>query len=154
MPLGVIATYYILSRALFWHLGVRFASSEVEYFWQYLDTSLLKHQLWTSIIYLHSQPPLMNLYYGILLQVFPVHWPVVAYSINLLLGLLAYVAIYTIIIRSKVASPVALGVVILAMCNPSAVVYEAEPFYTHIAFCFLVFAAYLFQRYLDRKSVV
>ena len=153
MPLGVIAACYILSRALFWFLGVRFASSEVEYFWQYLDTSLLKHQLWTSILYLHSEPPLMNLFYGAMLKAFPTHWPMVAYSFNLLFGQFAYMAIYIIISKSNVAHPIAMGVVILAMCNPSAVVYEAEPFYTHTVFCLLVFATYLFQSYLRQPKI-
>jgi len=149
----VIVACYALSRAAFWSLGVRFSSTEVEGFWQYLDTTLLKHQMWTSLLYLHSQPPLMNLYYGILFQAFPTHWPMVAYGLNLLLGLLAYLAIYTIMIRNSVPRAIALCVVIVALCNPSAVVYEAEPFYTHTAFCLLVFAAYFFDKYLRLSGI-
>jgi len=42
MALGAIAACFILSRVLAWFLGVRFASSEVEYLWQFLDTGLLR----------------------------------------------------------------------------------------------------------------
>jgi len=132
---------------------MRFASSEVEKFWQYLDTDLLKHSLWTSILYLHSQPPLMNLFYGLLLQIFHAHWSTVAYSLNLLFGLLAYLAIYAILVRHKIATPIALGLVIIAMCNPSAAVYEAEPLYTHTVFCLLIFSAYLFDHYCPAKGL-
>ena len=153
MALGAIAACFILSRVLAWSLGVRFATSEVEYFWQFLDTGLLKHQLWTSVLYLHSQPPLMNLAYGILIQPFPVHWPLVAYSLNLVIGLLAYAAMHAIMVRNNVSSPIALLVVILAMCNPSAVIFEAEPFYTHTVFCLLIFAVFLFQSYIKQPSL-
>jgi hypothetical protein len=151
--IGVLAACYALSRFLFWILGVRFQSTGVEHYWQFLDIDLLKHQLWVSILFLHAQPPLMNLYYGMILKVFSVHWLAAAYSVQLLLGLLAYLAIYSIMTTSKIARQIALAVVIIAMCNPSAVVYEAEPLYTHVVFCFLVFAAYFFLGYLKRPGI-
>jgi hypothetical protein len=95
----------------------------------------------------------MNLAYGILIQLFPVHWPLVAYSLNLVVGLLAYMAMYAIMVRNNVSPPIALLVVILAMCNPSAVIFEAEPFYTHTVFCLLIFAVFLFQSYLKQPSL-
>jgi hypothetical protein len=125
----------------------------VESFWQFLDTRLLAHQLWLSILYLHSQPPLMNLYYGILIQLFPTHWPAATYGVNLSLGLLAYMAAYSIMVAHKVAVPVALGVVLIAMSNPSAAIFEAEPFYTHTVFCLVIFSAYLFDIYLMRPGI-
>jgi len=94
----------------------------------------------------------MNLFYGLLLQIFHAHWSTVAYSLNLLFGLLAYLAIYAILVRHKIATPIALGLVIIAMCNPSAAVYEAEPLYTHTVFCLLIFSAYLFDLYLIKLT--
>jgi hypothetical protein len=144
---------FIASRLTFWAMGVRFASDEVSIFWQYLDIDLLRHDLWRSVLYLHGQPPLMNIFYGLSLKLFPKAWPAFAYSVNLVMGLAAYLAIYTVAVRNHVSRYFALAVVIIAMCNPSAAVFEAEPYYTHTCFCLLIFAAFFFDSYLRSPRI-
>ncbi len=38
--------------------------------WQALDTDLLRNDLLTSLFYLHTQPPLFNLFAGMIIKVF------------------------------------------------------------------------------------
>jgi hypothetical protein len=64
LPITVIVVSFAGSRVGFWLAGVRFdltpltSGSE-----QLLAVRLLKDQLFTSVWYLHSQPPLFNLYW-------------------------------------------------------------------------------------------
>src|SRR5262245_2635671 len=51
--------------------GIRFDASPLQWYWQYLDPSLLEKKLLGSLFYLHSQPPLFNLFLGVIAKVFP-----------------------------------------------------------------------------------
>ncbi len=150
----VLAMVYITSRAAAHLAGLHFDAAEVSTYWQFLDTELLRHHLFQSLFYLHAQPPLMNAFFGVLMKLFPVAWPSVAYLLYCTAGLFAWLAIFSIAIRNGVSLRVALAFVLLAMCNPSALLYEAQPLYTHVVFCLLVFAAFFFDRYLQSRSLL
>ena len=68
VALGVI---FIFSRILYSRAGLQFDVGTINRTWHFIDIYLLKHDLWRSIFYLHTQPPLMNLLTGIGLQLFP-----------------------------------------------------------------------------------
>ena len=59
--LGLFAAVH----ALYIALGVRFDTTPLSWFWQYLDVTLLRGRLAESLLYLHCQPPLFNLFLGI-----------------------------------------------------------------------------------------
>lgn len=148
----VLLLVYFASRAGSYLAGVRFDSHEVWFYWQFMDNDLLRHHLFQTIAYLHAQPPLMNLSYGLLLKVSPSHWPGIAFLLQCSAGLLAWTAIFRIVILHGLSRTAALIFVGLAMCNPSAILYEAQPLYTHIVFCLLTFSAYFFDLYLERRT--
>ena len=148
----VLLLVYIASRAGSYLAGVRFDSREVWFYWQFMDNDLLRHHLLQTIAYLHAQPPLMNLSYGLLLKASPAHWPGIAYLLQCSAGLLAWMAIFRVVTRHGVSRSAALVFVGVAMCNPSAILYEAQPLYTHIVFCLLIFSAYFFDLYLERRT--
>ncbi len=150
----VLAMVYIASRAAAHIAGLRFDAGEVSTYWQFLDTELLRHHLLQSLFYLHSQPPLMSVFFGALMKLFPFAWPSAAYLLYCVAGLFAWLAIFSIAVRNGVSSRMALAFVLLAMCNPSALLYEAQPLYTHVVFCLLVFAAFFFDRYLQSRSAL
>jgi hypothetical protein len=72
-PLAITGIF-IVPRVAFYLAGVRFdmtpVSGQVDV-WQLLDLNQLQHNLIQSIWYLHSQPPLYNLFSGLLLQLPP-----------------------------------------------------------------------------------
>ena len=72
-PLLYVIIAFIVSRLLYLWAGVRFDQSSLDHFWQYIDISLLQHNLGQSIWYLHSQPPLYNLFLGCVLKLSPQH---------------------------------------------------------------------------------
>jgi hypothetical protein len=64
-----IVVFYLASRRLLHLAGVEFDSVGVQIYWQILPYHLLRDELWTSLWYLHSQPPLFNLLLGLAFQV-------------------------------------------------------------------------------------
>ncbi|MES2391089.1 MAG: hypothetical protein V4555_05585 [Acidobacteriota bacterium] len=150
--LRIIAVVFVLTR-LFAHLnGVRFAAERLFVDWQFLDPTLLQHHLFQSLLYLHTQPPLMNLFFGLCLKLTPNHWPTLAHAIYCTLGLLAWLALYTVAVRNRVPHRFALLFTLVALCNPSAILFESEPLYTNVVFCLLLFAAFFFDRFLRTRS--
>jgi len=57
----------LLGRAL----GIRFAGETLGTLYQYLDPSILQTDLSRGLFYLHAQPPLFNLFLGIIVKAFP-----------------------------------------------------------------------------------
>ena len=77
-----------ISRMLYSLSGVQFDTGTVTRNWHFIDTQLLINDLWRSVFYMHTQPPLMNLLTGINLQLFPESWELVARIVFLLGGYL------------------------------------------------------------------
>lgn len=65
---AVIAIYLAAFFLYTEGLDAIFVGITAQYFLQYLDTELLRTDLWRSLLYLHSQPPLMNLIIALALK--------------------------------------------------------------------------------------
>ena len=74
---ALLSLVFVLSRIIYYLLGVRFDARPVLHFWQFMDTELLKRRMLESLYYLHVQPPGFPLYTGIVLKLFPDAYPVV-----------------------------------------------------------------------------
>ena len=68
-PLMWLIAAFVISHIVYYAMGVRFDETSPLTFAQYLDEALLKHNLLESLLYLHSQPPLFNLFLGIVLTI-------------------------------------------------------------------------------------
>src|SRR5258707_6743692 len=55
---------FALSRVLYYWAGVRFDARPIDHFFQFLDPELLRYRLLESLLYLHIQPPGLNLAVG------------------------------------------------------------------------------------------
>src|SRR6267154_1975336 len=74
--LGMIAVTaaFVMSRLIYRALGVRFSADPVNYYIQFLDPELLRHDLLRSLFYMRDQPPGFNGFVGVVLKLFPVHY--------------------------------------------------------------------------------
>jgi hypothetical protein len=70
----LLTAAFVISRIAYYRAGVRFDLSPLFGYWQYVDLDLLRHDLVRSVYYLHSQPPLFNLYLGLVVKVFGGRW--------------------------------------------------------------------------------
>ena len=64
----IIVLVFIVSRLIFIFNGGDFVAKPLDFAMQYLDPLLLKSDLLKSLFYLHSQPPIFNLFLGIVLK--------------------------------------------------------------------------------------
>jgi len=67
---GLVALF-IVSRVLLAATMGKLDTNPLLYYWQYADPKLLREDLLRTVFYLHSQPPLYNLFLGLGLKLFP-----------------------------------------------------------------------------------
>lgn len=148
LVLGVI---FILSRWLYARAGVRFDADTYTWVWHFIDAELLKHDLWRSIFYLHTQPPLMNLLTGVSLQLFPKTYGLVFQAVFLLGGFAMSLGIY--VIGNRLGLPEYLSLLLAAWfsISPATVVYENQLFYTYSTTVLLVLSVVFLARFLEKK---
>jgi hypothetical protein len=81
---------FIVSRIAIVLAGVDFDNAVVvNGQWQLINIELLKNRLLESLWYLHSQPPLYNLYTGIVIKLFPQQYGLVFHAIHLFIGFIS-----------------------------------------------------------------
>jgi len=85
---------FVLSRALYAWAGLRFNDWPLGVYWQYLDPFLLKRKLGESLLNLHGQPPLFNLFLGAALATG--HEYAVFVLSFLAAGLVAYASVFLV----------------------------------------------------------
>ena len=151
VALGII---FIVSRILYSRAGLQFDADTINRTWHFIDIYLLKHDLWRSIFYLHTQPPLMNLLTGIGLQLFPESYASIFRAFFLAGGFLLMLAIY--FLGNRLGLPKYLSFILAAWfaISPATLVFENYYFYTYPTTILLTLSAVFLYRFLEKKHVV
>jgi hypothetical protein len=144
---------YGLSRLAYHLKGVRFDDSTLLYYWQFLDPPLLRHRLAESLFYLHSQPPLYNLFLGTVLKLSPGMVTSTFHVVYLLLGIALYGTVFALMRRLGVSTGIALAVSTWFMISPSFVLYEHLLFYTMPVAALLAVSALLCYQVLEKQKL-
>lgn len=152
VPLIVIGASFVVSRLAIYLAGVRFDASSLPIFWQYVDPPLLEHHLLQSLFYLHSQPPLYNLWLGILLKLSPGHFSVSAHACYLALGLVLPVAMYFLLTRLGLGRGVATALAVTLSVSPAVLLYENWLFYEYPVAVLLVLSVLALHVFASRPS--
>ena len=121
---------FALVHAGYWLLGVRYDMSTLDWYQQFLDPALLKTRLLESLFYLHSQPPIYNLFLGLVLKAAPGRELVVFQAISVAWGLIFYLTIFGLLICLGARRLLAFGLSAVFMASPSFILYEHWLFYT------------------------
>ena len=150
----VLAGIFILSRFLYSRAGMRFDADTIIRTWHFIDIYLLKNDLWRSIFYLHTQPPLMNLLTGIGLQLFPKSYASIFHAFFLLGGFLLILAIYYLGNRLGFPKYLSAVLAIWFAVSPATVVFENYYFYTYPTTILLTLSAVFLVRFLEEKHPV
>ncbi|KAA2242505.1 hypothetical protein F0L74_08155 [Chitinophaga agrisoli] len=141
-----------LAFKLFFHL--EFDMSHLWIGWQIIDPQLLQHHLLQSIWYLHSQPPLYNLFLGIVLKLFPLHYAAVLELSYLLLGLLQSLLLYRSMVLLTQKAVLSFTIAGVFAVSPCLVLYENWLFYTFPGMCMLSISVYLLLRFLQTRRAI
>lgn len=129
-PLLFLCIAFAAAQGCYYASGVRFDASSLPWFFQYLDPELLRTRLSESLLYLHAQPPLFNLFLGVVLKALPGN-EVLGFSVfYFLCGLVLYLSTFTLQTRLGVSRAVAFVTSTVFMLSPSFVLYENWLFYT------------------------
>jgi hypothetical protein len=143
---GLVHVVYYLS-------GLRAVDlSSLSWGWIFADTWLLRERLAETLLYMHAQPPLYNLYMALVLR-FPEAYQSLVFTMNnLLLGLGFYLSVYWLMTRMGVLPWLAFLLSTLFMMSPTFVLLEHSPQYDLLIAAMLSFSVILLIRFLDKPT--
>ncbi len=153
----VLVGAYALSRIGAAVAGVRYDASVIRGtpltdMWQLLDVRLLQHHLLASVWHLNMQPPLFNLYCGVLLKLPPGMRAPVEVACALALGLTLVLGAYALQVELKVPRRVALAVTLVTVvASPAYLLYENWLNYAYATAAFGTFGAWCLIRFLRTR---
>ncbi len=147
-----LAGLFWFVHSCYYCLGLRFDATPLTHFMQYLDVELLRHRLAESLFYLHSQPPLFNLYLGLILKAFPKEYESAFYFSFLAMGLAFYFVLFGLLRAAGLSRFLALVLSTLFMASPSFILYEYWLFYTLPELLLVTLSALLFYEVVARKQ--
>jgi len=147
-----LAALFAVSRVLFWLVGIRFSSDQLQVAIQYLDPELLRTRLAQSVWYLHTQPPLYNLFLGVVLKLFPGHEGLAFHAVHLALGLTFVLALYLLLVGFSLPRPATAVIALLISVSPAIILYENRLFYDYPVLVLLTVAALVAQRLARRPT--
>jgi hypothetical protein len=137
---------FIVSRVVYYLLGVRFDASGLTEYLQFINVDLLRHHLLQSLYYLHFQPPGYNLFLGIVLQMFPYTYGAVFHAINLIFGAAITCFLFCLMRSLGVRVRLALIMTVFFCLSPAVVLYENWILYDYqITFFLALGAVFLFR---------
>jgi len=147
-----IAAGFILSRIIFFSMGVRFDAWSEIHPMQFVFPELLKTDFFRSLFYLHSQPPLFNLFIGVIQKIFPVQSDSVYAAVYISGGLLLAITMYATMKRLGVSGTVSGLATLVFIVSPEAVLFENILFYTYPVTILLCLSTWFLFRYIDREK--
>jgi len=154
LPLFGVMAAFVISRIVYDAAGIRFQGDTYLSYWQFIDPVLLQNDLWQSVYYLHSQPPLMNLLTGLVLQGFPDQHQQVFHILYFLSGLILATSLYGLGIYLRFPPWLSAILSGLFIMSPGAVLYEHWLNYTHPLAAILTLTGLLLYKFVEtRKSI-
>lgn len=148
-PALLITLVFVVSRVIFYLAGVRFDLTPLNGI-QMIDPVLLKENLLQSLFYLHGQPPLFNLFVGIVLKLFPESYPAVFHGLFMLTGYFIALGVYALLRRFKVSEGLAVTFTCFFILNPACILYENWLMYSYFILAMMCWSAVFLHRYLSQ----
>ena len=151
LALLALTAVFVGFRLWFAHAGGSYIASPLDSAKQFLDPALLQHDLLSSLWYLHSQPPLFNLFLGLVLKTASI--PAVLYELCFRIsGLLIPLCMYATLALLGANRIAAFLVTLFFMLNPSLILYESLLYYTHVEGVLIIAAVFFLARWALREK--
>lgn len=141
--------FFFLFHKLFYFLGFRNLHIPWGYY-QLLDRNALINNPFTSLLLLHSQPPLLNGLLGLILKVsITLNLPeqFAAKSLFLFLGAAATIGFYVTLLLVTDSKILAVIGIIIPLLSPSFYLFENIFFYPFLLYCFFVGLSYFSTKF-------
>jgi hypothetical protein len=150
--LVIIVAVFTITRILTWLMSLRMSSWPLYAYWQYLDVNTLKNHLLSGIWYDHAQPPVFNLFLGVVLKMGGEQSASLFAAILKLISLANGLLIFSILRRLALSDPWPLITSLAYLISPATLIFECELFYTTTASLFLLISVYFLIRYSDSEK--
>jgi len=153
--IALFHAFIALSLKRWWGIDIESDSGKNtwEYFWQTLPMQDMQAGFWSSMWYLHAQPPLFNVYGFFLHEVFGPSFLQVLQYLNIAMGSAMCGMIYLIINQMTGRRIMALILALLLSLNPSIFLYEAFILYSCQVGFLVVFTVYLMVRFVQTANL-
>ena len=150
---GIVTGIWAVSRVAAYIAGVGFDSRLLPIAQHLLDVDLLRHDPFTSILYLHSQPPLFNVVTAVFLQL---PHSLVTPGLSLAWhasGLLTALVTYRVMVRVGIRTWLAVVVVGLFVLSPTAILFESWFFYSQLQMLLVALVLLGAARFAEHRRV-
>jgi hypothetical protein len=147
-----LSVMFALVEGSYHWAGLRFDASWLDWAWQYLDPVLLRRDLLRSLFYLHTQPPIFNLFLGVSLKLTGRHAPAAFHALYGFCGLALDVGLFVLMRRLGVSRLLAFVATTLFAMSPATVAMEHVLFYELPVATLVVWAAVAASGLADRPS--
>ncbi len=151
--IGLLLGVFVASRAFYDHIGITFSGDTYQHYWQFIHQSLLETDLWRSVFYLHSQPPILNMLTGLILQLFPNHIQDAFHLLYYLAGVLFAMSIYFLGVDLGMPDWMSLVVAMIFMISPSTIIYEHWLMYGYLIASVLAFSGVALHRFANTHKI-
>lgn len=151
-PYTLLITVYVMSRVIYFLLGVRFDARGLPTYLQFIDTELLQHNLLQSLFYLHWQPPGYNLFLGIVLKLFPHTYVAAFHVIHIGFGAAITCCLFYLMRNFGVRTGVALAATAVFIVSPGIVLFENFIMWEYQLMFFLSISAVLLFRFFRYRN--
>jgi hypothetical protein len=154
VSLAIVAAAFVVSRLVFHIVGVRFDMTSLDWYWQYIDPVLLKNRLLESTYYLHSQPPLFNLFMGSVIKLFPGREAAAFALAYKTMGLALAISIYLLMRNLRITNWIALPMTLAFILSPSSIIFESWLFYDYPLVTLLCVSAVLLHKAVSSRGTL
>ncbi|MBL7646997.1 MAG: hypothetical protein JNK74_12495 [Candidatus Hydrogenedentes bacterium] len=145
-----LTAIFAVVHALYYLAGIRFIDTTLIEVMHFIDVELLKTRLLESVLYLHIQPPLFNLFVGLVFKVSSdPTW--LFQGIFLTCGLVLYLNIFSLQLKFGVNARLAAFLATIFMASPSFILWEHFLLYTLPIATLLSIAALCLLSYLESR---
>lgn len=143
----VVAVAFAVSRVAAGAAGVRFDTRPLADGFQILELSELRGDLSGSLLHLHQQPPLFNLFIGLVLRA-PQAWEADVFRlVYLAVGLAVALTTYAVLVGFGVRRVVAVVLTLILAVSPATVLFENWLHYDYLVVLLLCLPVLALQRY-------
>jgi len=153
-PIVLLVAFFVLSRAIIYPLRP-FWYEPINHFMQYLDPVVLREGLLDGLSHLHTQPPLFNLFLGVVLKLAPRGGePLVFASLYAVSGLALMLSVYGLMRGLGVRVRLGMAVCMALMLSPSVIQAERWLFYSYPVTLLLAASGLFLYRFVRSGRLV
>ena len=150
----LILIFFFISRTAFFYMGIQPNVQIFKQMWQVMDFRLLENYYFSSLYYLHYQPPVWNLIIGLFIKIFGNSYEnisVVIHIFNLLITLISIILLLKFcFLLSLKKSQIYFISIIYLIISLSYLFYENYLHYTHLTT--LLFLLFIYNYFKFVKS--